>query len=227
MKNKKPEPKVLFSRNRLVLTSENNLGHIEPRVQSKYSLSSTLGTNEDRYKKTKTVYTKVNRRYESPLGFYYYKKEDVCEEVFDDKVTDPTVTLQEISFITKNNIYKFKYPVGQGNLRISVETRPWNIVSGYKSMPDHFIQDLYNDLENIFAELIKDKAVVATETNYYDWMKKEYGIKILPETVGEFRNKLYLSVFGNSKGPIQQTNEEKILSHGFDLKTSFRKDKEQ
>ena len=42
-------------------------------------------------------------------------------------------------------------------------------------------------------------------------------------TIGELRNKVFTDIFGSPKGIRYQTNEEKILSHGFDLKTSFRK----
>lgn len=34
---------------------------------------------------------------------------------------------------------------------------------------------------------------------------------------------LYRDLFGNEKGIRFQTDSEKIISHGFDLKTSFRK----
>ena len=41
----------------------------------------------------------------------------------------------------------------------------------------------------------------------------------------QFIQQLYIDLFGNIKGPVYQTNDEKILSHGFDLVTSFRKQK--
>ena len=36
------------------------------------------------------------------------------------------------------------------------------------------------------------------------------------------KREIFTDLFGYPEGPKYQTNEEKILSHGFDLKTSFR-----
>ena len=47
------------------------------------------------------------------------------------------------------------------------------------------------------------------------------------DTINMNFNRVFKELFGNVNGPRFQTNEEKILAHGFDLKTSFRKDKEK
>jgi hypothetical protein len=39
----------------------------------------------------------------------------------------------------------------------------------------------------------------------------------------EVKKEIFTDLFGYPDGPKYQTNEEKILAHGFDLKTSFRK----
>ena len=44
--------------------------------------------------------------------------------------------------------------------------------------------------------------------------------------VGDLTNvkkEIFTDLFGYPDGPKYQTNDEKILAHGFDLKTSFRK----
>lgn len=223
---------TIFSKNRITLVSEKN-DTAPPRtyVYSKYGLSGTLLIGDTRLKakerKTKTIATETKIKCKSPLGFYYWKPETIRTEVPDDKTPNPHVEVQEIILVTKRNTYTLIFPISQGGVTISTETRPWNIVSGYKSMPDHFISDLHSDLETIFSELRQDKAVVMTKTNEWDFENRSYKMKISPIGLGEFKNNLYLEIFGNSKGPVEQTNDEKILAHGFDLKTSFRKDPEK
>ena len=215
---KKENKKVLFSRNRISLTSEDTISQ-DAYVCSDIGLPNSLSSDDGRYeKRTKTIRKKVTRKCESPLGFYYFKDEFIEKEV-DEPVDNSHVYIYEIYLVSKHHIYKLIIPRCQGSIRISVDTRPWNIVSGYKSLSDNLIQDLFNILESIFFELQNDKAYVAFKNN--NKLEKS------SERLGQFKNKLYLSIFGNSKGPIQQTNSEKILSHGFDLKTSFRKDKEK
>ena len=217
---KKENKKVLFSRNRISLTSEDIISQ-NAYVYSDVGLPDSLASDDRRYeKRTKTIREEVTRKCESPLGFYYFKNEFIEKEV-DESVDNSHVFIYEISLIAKHHTYKLILPRRQGNIGISVDTRPWNIVSGYKSLPDNLIQDLFNILESIFSELRDDKACVMLYKKYDNKFEKSL------EGLGHFKNKLYLSIFGNSKGPIQQTNSEKILSHGFDLKTSFRKDKEK
>ena len=45
-------------------------------------------------------------------------------------------------------------------------------------------------------------------------------------SLDNLRKIIYKEVFGSEKGIRFQTDQEKILSHGFDLKTSFRKQKD-
>ena len=40
--------------------------------------------------------------------------------------------------------------------------------------------------------------------------------------LGEVKRLIFTDLFGYPGGPKYQTDNEKILSHGFDLKTSFR-----
>lgn len=220
--------KTLFSRNRITLIKWENKEPSNESFVSKTSgvIFSTLGDDNNRYikKETKVITEHINTKCKSPLGFYYYKLVEVEQVVKNDKKYNPTVSICEIIMTTKHNTYKLQYPVAQNGISISVDTRPWMIVEGCKSMPDHFITDLYNDLESIFQELQSEKASVNSYEGSYVSTSNGF-FKKTKQGLGEFKNSLYLNLFGNSKGPRNMTNDEKILAHGFDLKTSFRKDK--
>ena len=155
--------KTLFSKNRITLVREENSElKSESYVYNKGGINSSLGSDDGRYiKKTKTVEEEIQTKCESPLGFYYYKTETVYHQVEDQKENNnPSVCLGGALMVTKRYTYSLEFPTSQGGVHISVDTRPWMIVSGYKSMPDHFVQDLYNDLEAIFVELYSEKAIV-------------------------------------------------------------------
>lgn len=218
--------KTLFNRNRIILTEESISSNEAYVILESGYLSKTLGDSDGRFeKKVKYKKVKVTRKLESPLGFYYYKEEWVTEET-EEETKNPHVSLCEIKLVGKKHKYFLSYPISQNGIKVSTETRPWNIVGGYKSLPDHFIQDLYNDLEAIFSELNGDKAVVKKGTGEWNWVTKSYTLIKSDESLGQFKKNLYLQLFGNTKGPREQTNSEKILAHGFDLKESFRKPKE-
>lgn len=220
--------KTIFSKNRITLFSTANISSPDKSyVYSGSILFTTLPSGESRYSKKKDkVYEKVERKCESPLGFYYYKTETITKEVVSSDNYNPHVELAEVLFVTKKNIYTLNFPIGQGNIIISVDTRPWNIVNESKSFPDHLIKDLYNDLECIFSELYVEKAVVM-DKKYIPGSYRHSEMYETKQGLGEFKNKLYLNIFGNIKGPVGQTDVEKILSHGFDPKISFRKDKQK
>lgn len=46
-------------------------------------------------------------------------------------------------------------------------------------------------------------------------------------TISDLKIILYEELFGDKNGIRYQTDSEKIVSHGFDLKTSFRKPKQK
>jgi hypothetical protein len=54
---------------------------------------------------------------------------------------------------------------------------------------------------------------------YYYWEETR-------EQIQHIKNEVYEYLYGNKNGLRVMTDEQKILAHGFDLKTSFRKDKE-
>lgn len=79
--------------------------------------------------------------------------------------------------------------------------RPWDILPGYTGMPDNMIDALVKEANNF--------------------------IDICEPYNKEIRKEIMTDLFGYPDGPKIQPNNIKILAHGFDLKTSFRKDKEK
>ena len=73
-------------------------------------------------------------------------------------------------------------------------------------MPDHQI----NVLLKIIKNLIEESKGAEIQISHHD-----------------FQNTLMTDLFDNPKGPRFQSDEEKIISHGFDPKISFRNRKEK
>ena len=170
-------------------------------------------------------------RIKSPLGFFYEKT--ICSQ------TKAMITKsREFYFFIRRTEYLLSYPVqysetGMEVKSVSQEERPWNIIPGDKSLKDNEISWLFQKLNLLFIELEKEKPEIITKETYLENDNNGIGIPvILPENVIDFqsvsesRSTVMSDLFGYSQGPLQQTNNQKILSHGFDLKSSFRKDKE-
>ena len=151
---------------------------------------------------------------ESKLGFYYtvplgsggypwwkddpgrYKKEYV--------VYRKHTVIQKPS-----GCYILQYPIKYVNSGTEVEigkydNRPWDIIPGYKGIPDNSIKALEKSLSSFWAALMD---------------VKEDGME-------EKKNQIMTDLFGNPDGPTITSDKVKILSHGFDPKISFRKRKE-
>lgn len=138
----------------------------------------------------------------SPLGFYYFKNES---DIRYNTTYDEYGKRKRYIITFDGGRYEIKYLVSYNNTSICHDTRPWDL-SG-NGMPDHFIKDL----ENVLNDIV-------------DFM---YGTKLYDkEKISEFKNSVFTDLFGFPDGMKTQTNEGKILSHGFDLKMSFRKRKE-
>ena len=165
---------------------------------------------------------------ESPLGFYYYKE-----------INHPEIKPQIISdhayFVTYISCYDDKryiltYPKQYKDITINKETRPWDILPGYKGIPDHFIQDLYKELNKMFNIWEDERLKFRIEKAQYNW----WGNLTMPSDkftsdlswINQERKKIFLDIFGNENGLIAINNNIDILRHGFDLKESFRKRKE-
>ena len=143
----------------------------------------------------------------SPLGFYYYRPITWSDR---DKETEKRInaSFNTISVQIYDKKYYFEYPLRYKDVRIGVETRPWDILPGYKGIFDHFIIDLYKEL-NKFFDIIEDNNKLLKVDN-----------------IRKLKADIFKDIFGNPDGPAENYNDIKILSHGFDLKQSFRKRKE-
>lgn len=81
-------------------------------------------------------------------------------------------------------------------------------------MQEHFIYDLKNVIDSILERIKSEKRIKITNNSYStDFI--------------QLKNMIYTDLFGDKNGIRFQTDSEKIISHGFDLKYSFRKDKEK
>ena len=156
----------------------------------------------------------------SKLGFYYYLTIHHTEKT--------SATFKTYTFQCNNKRYELSYPISCYDVNINIETRPWDILPGYKGIDDHFIVDLYKDVITFF-NIAEDNKVRLKTT------RKEYvigGIRTKDTYSTDMswieRIKKYVmkDLFGDEKGPSTNYNDIKILSHGFDLKESFRKRKE-
>ena len=153
----------------------------------------------------------VVKRYESPLGFYYTTTEWVgC----DTSKKPKSVTYKKYIIWLDTTKYELEYPTeySSNNMtqHIDVDMRPWDILPGYNGMPDNMVNALVREI-NGFIDLL------------YEYKKSLDGLNLTPES---YRKSIMIDLFGYEDGPKIEPNDIKILSHGFDLKESFRKRKE-
>jgi hypothetical protein len=133
---------------------------------------------------------------ESPLGFYYKSFEEVPYQK-EQKVGVKVIT-HHIFVTLYNTTYHISYLVKCGDTKIGFDSRPWDICIGDMSMREHFIKALQKILDGIFTSAGHIKECART------------------------KEKVYTELFGNPKGYTTVSNDIKIVSHGFDLKESFR-----
>lgn len=171
---------------------------------------------------------------ESPLGFYYTKQ--VCVNL-DEQLKDPMMgyastpmkTLRKLTIrIDSSTEYVLTYPIRNEDVSIrcsyyqtAAEVRPWQLLDK-TSMEDHFIFDLFDVLNKIFTEAGENDLKLYEERKSYVYSGTKWSIT---SNWREVQMDVYKQMFGDKNGPRFQTNEEKILAAGFDLKTSFRKAK--
>ena len=151
---------------------------------------------------------------ESPLGFVYSYKETTGgyweKEYYGENID---TTYYKCNIYLGNKIYSLTYPAKYNEQYVNADIRPWELLDG--CMSDHFVNDLLVELNKIIED-IKENGI--KEVKY----ESEY---IKNKSISDWKCELYTSLFGHKDGPRYQTNDEKILSHGFDLVTSFRKQK--
>ena len=158
----------------------------------------------------------------SELGFYYSvpKIEEGATKQTNTPCKKNNKTFAIWTFYTSNFVYSISYLTEANGVSIDVDSRPWQLTGD--SMEDHFVNDLLDEVTKICDEakvlklkMYEQRTKYRGEQSYMAW-----------EQVGaahSARHKIFTDLFGNPNGPRYQTNNEKILAHGFDLITSFRK----
>ena len=189
---------ILFDKNHVKVTWD-KIGSEKWRI----AWNNSIGNSETIYPKGMTITTE-REKYEtvvreSPLGFYYKSVEKVKYE--EESKVGVKVCYHTIFISTYHTEYRIKYPVSCNDVNIGFDARPWDIVIGDKTMPEHFIKALQKVLDDIFVRAAPIK----------HWERT--------------KDKVYAELFGNSKGYTTLDNNIKIVSHGFDPKESFRKRK--
>ena len=186
------------------------------------------GQEKSRNTKIKTVEREIQK--ESPLGFYYTKK--IIERI-DESTGKKPIEKHWYTVIFNHNgtyyILKFLTACGDNIVRQNEDSlRPWEIAEGDHALSDTMLKSLQTQVTNFFEFAAQHKIrfvkneYVPNKESYYGgyWTWKE-----TPEQLEDIKNTVYEYLYGNKNGLRVQTDEQKILSHGFDLKTSFRKDK--
>ena len=185
----------IFNKNHITITRTENL-------QDKHHYGRIVHQQEGY---SKFFYPKKQVKLQSPLGFYYYK-----EISLNNNNSSELIKLEISNGIIK---YMLCYYRQEGKKNIGIEIRPWELFED-KPMSEHFIFDLKDCIDKLL-EFIKFEKILIVE--YYSFSNN------IERDLNYIKNMLYSDIFGNEKGIRFQTDSEKIISHGFDLKTSFRK----
>ena len=197
--------KTIFSRNNIKLEKIEHdfpLGFtIEDIKYESTIFGKTEATKPYPFKKNiKSGEIKKEVTLKSPLGFYYTKT--IIEREDTRKQKGDVWTIAFWTWTDKDKTsYFLSYPIKKNDTEVSIETRPWEILNN-ESFPTRLLSILEKELKN-GLDIIKDRTLAK-----------------------EKQKKIFTDIFGYPEGPKFQTDEEKILSHGFDLKESFRKRKE-
>ena len=191
--------KVLFNKARIIIT-KTILGN--PKKRNSYIRINSISTSSNNLNYYNNHRKRKTIKCKSPLGFWYTKT------IYQGNNTNDksSSTTKVIEFYKGDIKYDISYLTEYNGTKIGIETRPWNIGTDSCSMPDHQI----NALLRIIKNLIEESKGAEIQTSHHD-----------------FQNTLMTDLFGNPKGPRFQSDEEKIISHGFDPKISFRNRKEK
>lgn len=158
----------------------------------------------------------ITERVKSPLGFYYTRT--IHPQNLAYKKTESKIK-HVWNFYNPDGEYELTYYTEYNGTKANVEIHPWNLIDK-KAMGDNFITALLDEVTNII-ECTKTKQEVELEQprqNIYLGREEHH----YTGNLGEVKRLIFTDLFGYPEGPKYQTNDEKILSHGFDLKTSFR-----
>lgn len=212
--------KTLFNKNHILFDVYDNNIYQQSYIilERQHNISNKTDFNCNKKPKKQTIEIV---RTKSPLGFYYDKIIYNTESA--SRSNDSRNTCMKIwTFYIGSKTYKLSYYTEYNGTHVNQEIRPWDICEGDKSMPDHYVDALLSELNNMFADIAALKSKDILDTSSFDvrsWNRfNKFNINDNTR-----KRELFTDLFGYPEGPKYQTNEEKILSHGFDLKTSFRK----
>lgn len=212
---------ILYSRNGIRIVKTENFNNASNDYFRTFTKQEVIVRSSDnpvnpnyRYKYNNRNTNYIIETKQSKLGFYYTKKKFISYYNYIDNQHNDGISAYyrhyEIAF--DNNKYELIYPVEldyKGTIqKINVEMRPWDILPGYKGIPDNMIDVLVKQVQNFIDLLDEHKLILKNGDNKY------------------YRQTIMIDLFGYEDGPKIQSNNIKILSHGFDLKESFRKRKE-
>ena len=208
--------KTLFNKNHITIKLYENRQYIHGNT-SKTIVTGGEAVTRDTYGDD---YEKVKVKKISKLAPFYYEVEKYVKKSKNTNVYS-SGSKQMVTYISagSNSEYEIKYYVAYGDTEISHETRPWDVYPGDSVFEEHFITDLEKVLKEIFLSVNIDSIDFHSD----DYLKIRYQIK---ENGANVRIQIMKDLFDDKDGYKKQTNESKILSHGFDLKESFRKRKE-
>ena len=160
----------------------------------------------------------------SRLGFYY-TKEITYKKYKHDRNKYNERRWKIVTYRVGNTIYKLKFLIlwDENAVRQTEDSlRPWEIAEGDKSLNDNMLNSLVTDLNNFFSDMEINKI-----TAFYKSNGSYSSASNVNMTLYDLKTDVYKYMFGNKKGLRFQTDMEKLISHGFDPKYSFRKDKEK
>ena len=210
--------KILFNKNHITIKFYENRQYIHGNTSKDVITGGSTVKND--YWSTHEM-TKVKKI--SKLAPFYYEVEKCIPKQKINYNVYSSGSKQCIIYICAgpNAEYEIKYYTAYGDTSISHETRPWDIYPGDAIFEEHFITDLEKVLKEIFLNVNIDSITFnGNSGNWWDTSKKS------GEQGSNIRVKIMKDLFDDKDGYKKQTNESKILSHGFDLKESFRKRKE-
>lgn len=193
---------TLFKKNHIEITRE----EYPTRIFTPGVDRSFMGSSDRLYYWSPGYSRKKKVVLKSPLGFYYEKEILVVPDKNKGK-HNPTHSGTVYTIKLPDTKYQISYFTSYGNSKIQKGLdgpRPWELDPSDGGMSDHFVEDLKKEVDKILDIVNQHK---------------------LSEKPGELKKDIYTDLFGFPEGPKYQTDLEKIESHGFDSKVSFRKRK--
>lgn len=217
--------KTLFNKNHIMLTVTEGIqndGKYIHLFRNRSGSATSMSYKMERRKKHEERQNVKVIRAKSPLGFYYNKTVIVDNSEKKQDRQSNVCTTMRFDFIMFDKTYTLTYFSEFNGNQISQEVRPYYIADKL-SIPDHFITTLFELIESVRYEM-KQKPMTDVSDTYFKEIHHTnyYESEYYRADDGNAFKKIYSDLFGDPKGPRFQTNEEKILSHGFDIKTSFR-----